>query len=176
MRAILYQSCKLTSVQRHSSKYERRHALTDPYRTTLASCIKIPTFRLCKASVRRLEVCNAAPKGDSDGIGSQLGSGAGQAVLRIYAPVAVVLGILMLLDAAYSGDWSRIGAITKEQEVQLQGFVPVVISGHSLCAVVAGAISARRGEQGWPLRAAKTLASGVVGVVEVALLPDVVDR
>ena len=92
------------------------------------------------------------------------------AILRIWAPVAVVLGILMLLDAAYSGDWSRIGAITKEQELQLQNLVPVVVAGHGACAVAAGTISAGRGEN-WAPRAAKTMASGFVGLVEVALLP-----
>ena len=33
---------------------------------------------------------------------------------------AIALAVFALVDAAYSGDWSRIGAITKEQELTLQ--------------------------------------------------------
>ena len=33
---------------------------------------------------------------------------------------AIALAVFALVDAAYSGDWSRIGAITKEQELSLQ--------------------------------------------------------
>lgn len=76
----------------------------------------------------------------------------------------------MLLDAAYSGDWSRIGAITKEDEVFLQSLVPIVFFGHTLCAAAAGYISFNRGEN-WVPRALKTVASGFVGLVEVVLLP-----
>ena len=77
----------------------------------------------------------------------------------------------MFIDAGYSGDWSRIGALTKETELQLQGLLPVVVLGHGACAAVAGAISAKRGEN-WVPRAAKTMAGGFVTLVEVILLPD----
>ena len=93
-------------------------------------------------------------------------------LLRIWLPLAVFLGILMLIDAAYSGDWSRIGALSKEQELQLHKFVPIAIGGHAVCAVVAGSISKQRGESTWILRSVKTLASGFVGLVEVILLPE----
>lgn len=33
---------------------------------------------------------------------------------------AVFLVLFMMVDAGYSGDWSRIGAISKENEAQLQ--------------------------------------------------------
>lgn len=39
---------------------------------------------------------------------------------RVWLQVGVVLVIFMLIDAAYSGDWSRIGVITSDQEVQLK--------------------------------------------------------
>lgn len=39
---------------------------------------------------------------------------------RVWLQLGVVLLVLMLIDAAYSGDWSRIGVLTKEQEGQLQ--------------------------------------------------------
>ena len=96
-------------------------------------------------------------------------------MLRIYIPTALVLSGLMLLDAAYSGDWVRIGALTTDQELQLQGIVqwitPIAIVGHSGLAVAAGVISARRGEV-WAPRAFKTLIAGFVGLVEVVLVPE----
>jgi hypothetical protein len=91
-------------------------------------------------------------------------------LFEVALPGAVVIGILALLDAAYSGDWSRIGAITVEQEAQLRALVPVAAGGHAACAACAAVVSARRGER-WAPRAAKTLASGFVGLLEVALVP-----
>jgi len=112
--------------------------------------------------------------GDSEGANpliAELRAAAATPLLQVWLPIAVVLGILMVLDAAYSGDWSRIGAITKEQEVQLQGFVPIIVGGHGACAAAAGVISARRGER-WVPRAVKTLGAGFVGLIEVALVPE----
>lgn len=77
----------------------------------------------------------------------------------------------MLLDAAYSGDWSRIGAISKAQEQFLQGIVPVAVGGHAACAVAAGVISQRRGEE-WGPRAVKTFFGGIVTLIEVAAVPE----
>lgn len=39
---------------------------------------------------------------------------------RIWLQLGVVLLLLMLVDAGFSGDWSRIGAITTEQEAALR--------------------------------------------------------
>jgi hypothetical protein len=39
---------------------------------------------------------------------------------RVWAQLGVVLLLLMGLDAGFSGDWSRIGVLTTEQEQQLQ--------------------------------------------------------
>ena len=58
---------------------------------------------------------------------------------------AVVLGIVMLVDAGYSGDWSRIGAITKDLETELKGIAPLVGAFHLLCAPIAGVVASRRG-------------------------------
>lgn len=80
--------------------------------------------------------------------------------------------MLMLFDAAGSGDWSRIGVITKEQELQLQAFVPIAIGAHVMCCVGAGYISKQRGESSWLSRSIKALVSGLVGVAEVILLPE----
>lgn len=92
-------------------------------------------------------------------------------ILRTYLPLAVVLGISMLVDAAYSGDWSRIGAISHEMEVQLQSIVPLVAVGHGICAIGSGMVSARRGESRWPWRALKALGGGFVTLLEVFLMP-----
>jgi len=95
-----------------------------------------------------------------------------EAALRLYLPIVVILGMSMLVDAAYSGDWSRIGAITKAQEKELQGIFRIALVGHAVCAVVAASLSSRRGDKTWALRGAKVLATGFVGLVEVALLPE----
>jgi hypothetical protein len=92
-------------------------------------------------------------------------------IYRYWLQGAVVLGLLGLIDAAYSGDWSRIGVITKEQELFLQQFAVIAVTGHLGLGVVAGVISSRRGEQ-WLPRAAKTAAVGFMALLEVILLPD----
>jgi hypothetical protein len=97
-------------------------------------------------------------------------------LLRIFLPLAVVLGILMFIDAGFSGDWSRIGAITREQESELRSLLPVVVGGHGVCAIVAAAVSLRRNEPNWALRGLKTLAGGFVTLVEVLLVPDTAGR
>lgn len=51
----------------------------------------------------------------------------------------------MLVDAAYSGDWSRIGAISKDTETQLKGVAPLVGAFHLFCAPVAAVVASRRG-------------------------------
>jgi hypothetical protein len=91
---------------------------------------------------------------------------------RVYLPFAVAAGMCMLFDAADSGDWSRIGVISKETERVLQGIVPIAIGGHAVCALVAGYISKQRGEASYMTRSIKALAAGVVGLVEVILLPE----
>lgn len=83
-----------------------------------------------------------------------------------------LVGVAMLIDAAYSGDWSRIGAITKEQETYLQSFAPIAVGGHALCAVIAAAVSRSREEPNWALRGLKTLGGGIVTLIEVLALPD----
>lgn len=56
------------------------------------------------------------------------------------AEVVVLLGMLALTDAAYSGDWSRIGAISADTEPVLQKLTIIAWSGHALCAALAAAI------------------------------------
>ena len=48
---------------------------------------------------------------------------------------------LGLVDAAYSGDWSRIGIISQEQEIVLQQAVVVVAAIHSIEGLISAAIA-----------------------------------
>jgi len=49
----------------------------------------------------------------------------------------VVLAILALLDCGWSGDWSRIGAVTQENEAQARWLcVNVVFPAHCVTALV----------------------------------------
>ena len=43
---------------------------------------------------------------------------------------AIAVGIIAIIDAAYSGDWSRIGFINKEVEAQLQSFLVALGGWH----------------------------------------------
>lgn len=62
----------------------------------------------------------AASGGDREGAASAAVQLVGSPLYRVWLQLGVVLVIFMLIDAAYSGDWSRIGVISKEQEQQLQ--------------------------------------------------------
>ena len=62
-----------------------------------------------------------------------------------HAQVLLLWGLFMLVDAAYSGDWSRIGAISKELEAQLKGIAPLVGGFHLFCAPVAAVVASKRG-------------------------------
>jgi len=58
---------------------------------------------------------------------------------------AVVVAELGLVDAAYSGDWSRIGIITSEQELQLQQAVLIIAAIHGVEAAIAAYIAKGKG-------------------------------
>jgi hypothetical protein len=75
---------------------------------------------------QQLQQCSASGGG---GGGSDLDGESGSLTIfklvssplyRVWLQSAVVLFILMAIDAAYSGDWSRIGVLTHEQEAKLQ--------------------------------------------------------
>ncbi|KAI3423954.1 hypothetical protein D9Q98_009788 [Chlorella vulgaris] len=89
---------------------------------------------------------------------------------RVWLQSAVVLFILMAIDAAYSGDWSRIGVLTHEQEAKLQQALTALGFFHIACGTVAAVVSRRRSEA-WVPRTAKVLAVGFLALVEVLVLP-----
>jgi len=71
----------------------------------------------------------------------------------------------MVFDAAWSGDWSRIGAITKETEAALKPVSGAIVAVHLASAGVAWTAAGRRGKApAWPV--AKALAVGVLAAVE----------
>lgn len=91
-----------------------------------------------------------------------------------FVEAAFALAIFAYFDAAFSGDWSRIGVITVEQEAALKAFAPVVVGGHGLEAALAYGIASRRG---WAAKdaaiiAVKTFLAGTVCLVEAALAED----
>ena len=58
---------------------------------------------------------------------------------------AVFLIVLAGVDAAYSGDWSRVGVISKETEDSLKPLVIGLAAFHIGCAVVAARIASSKG-------------------------------
>jgi len=83
-----------------------------------------------------------------------------------YGQAGIVVVILGLVDAGWSGDWSRIGTITPEQEQQCRDFAGILGIVHVVCASSAAVIAKRRG-QDWIKPFAKTLVVGVTPLVEV---------
>ena len=79
--------------------------------------------------------------------------------------IAVFLIVFMVFDAAFSGDWSRIGAISKDTEAALKPVAGAIAVVHVISAGVAWQAVAGRGGQ--PLvPAAKALAVGFLAAVE----------
>ena len=62
----------------------------------------------------------------------------------------VALVILAAVDAAYSGDWSRIGAISKDTELWLQSAVGVLAVWHILMGAAACIIANQNGRPALP--------------------------
>ncbi len=60
---------------------------------------------------------------------------------------AILLVILAAVDAAYSGDWSRIGAISKDTELWLQSAVRTLGIWHLANGIAAYIIA---DQNGWP--------------------------
>lgn len=85
---------------------------------------------------------------------------------------AVFVGVLAAVDAGYSGDWSRIGVISQQDEATLQQLLPSLAAFHVFCAVVSG-IAAKLGNRQvkWPV--AKAMLVGGLAMFEQLLqLPE----
>jgi hypothetical protein len=58
---------------------------------------------------------------------------------------AVVVVILAAIDAAYSGDWSRIGVIPHEAELALRPLLGLLGAFHIFCGVIAAIAASNKG-------------------------------
>eukprot|EP00877_Chromochloris_zofingiensis_P003540 jgi/Chrzof1/13187/Cz07g23110.t1 len=86
---------------------------------------------------------------------------------RAYLAIEVIELVVLLgvVDAAYSGDWSRIGALTKDTELLLQKVVLIIAAGHTLTGIAAGVVAHSRGVN-WAVPAAKGFLFGALGLYE----------
>ena len=84
--------------------------------------------------------------------------------------IAIVLALSMAVDAGYSGDWSRIGAITTDQEAFIRAFLVFVAVAHGVLGVVAYDIALKRGRDrgGAVLAFLKVFVVGFTALVEVS--------
>lgn len=56
-----------------------------------------------------------------------------------------MLVILAAIDAAYSGDWSRIGVISKDVELGLRPLLGLLGIFHIFCGTIAAVAASRKG-------------------------------
>mmetsp|Transcript_4219 Transcript_4219/g.8458 ORF Transcript_4219/g.8458 Transcript_4219/m.8458 type:complete len:184 (+) Transcript_4219:83-634(+) len=92
--------------------------------------------------------------------------------VTVYIPAMICVLILMYIDAAYSGDWSRIGIISKSQEEFLRQFAIISVVIHGGLGIGAASISKRRGEKTYLSRGLKTFIVGIVGFSEVLYITE----
>ena len=79
--------------------------------------------------------------------------------------IAIFLVVFMVFDAAWSGDWSRIGAISKDTEAALKPVTFAITAVHLASAGVAFTAASGRGKSP-TLPVLKALAVGVLAGVE----------
>jgi len=87
-----------------------------------------------------------------------------------FAPAQVGVAVVLagVVDAGYSGDWSRIGAITTAQEGAIRAFCVFVAVAHGALGVVAYDIARRRNVMDPRWAFVKTFVVGTLALVEVA--------
>lgn len=91
--------------------------------------------------------------------------------LYLAVEIAELLVILMLIDAGYSGDWTRIGAITPDVEALLQKIGAFVVISHFGVGCVAAYYANSRGRP-WAAPFFKGWAFGALGLKEVMVNTD----
>lgn len=87
-------------------------------------------------------------------------------LFNTYLHLLVFVLILGFVDAGYSRDWTRIGAISPELEQQLRDLAVVLGEVHVACALVAGAVATKRNLPVAPA-VAKTALVGFLALCEV---------
>ena len=89
-----------------------------------------------------------------------------QPYLRV-VQTGIVVVLSMITDAGFSGDWSRIGAITTTQEGYARSFIAFVCAAHGALGVVAYDVAKQRGlNPYWAF--AKTFVIGFTAFCETA--------
>jgi len=116
---------------------------------------------------RRRSPTSAAASGDDDAapLLAALADISRTPLYRGPLQVAVFLVVFMIFDAAWSGDWSRIGAISKETEAALKPVTGAICAVHLASAGVAWTAASRRGRSP-TVPTLKALAVGVLAGVE----------
>ena len=148
-------------------------------------CRRVPLDRHVRGSGRILIVCRAKNKATKSGSKSQASQVDMQVPfgldltdplikksVTVYIPVLISVLILMYIDAAYSGDWSRIGIISQSQEEFLRQFFIISVAIHGGLGIGAAVISKRRGEKTYLSRGLKTFIVGIVAFSEVLYITE----
>jgi len=65
--------------------------------------------------------------------------------LYVAAEIVVLAAQLALVDAAFSGDWSRIGVITQDTELLLQKVVAFIVIAHTVVALLTAQLASKKG-------------------------------
>ena len=66
-----------------------------------------------------------------------------------FAPLQASIAVALagVVDAGYSGDWSRVGALTTEQEAWTRRFVAFVAVAHGVVGAIARDVALKRGAE-----------------------------
>jgi len=86
-----------------------------------------------------------------------------------FGPLQLAIAVVLagIVDAGWSGDWSRIGALTKGQEANARAFIEFVCVAHAVVALAARDVAIKRGRDGtWAF--AKTFVVGFMGFVDAS--------
>uniref|UniRef100_A0A383V7M4 DUF7887 domain-containing protein n=1 Tax=Tetradesmus obliquus TaxID=3088 RepID=A0A383V7M4_TETOB len=142
--------------------------------------------RAVRVAAEKVKVTGATVKSTRTSQKAQPGSGSSSsssgvlsAFNKLYSPLNGLVGTPIyfglqlvelvitvgIVDAAYSGDWSRIGAISKETELQLQQVVWVLLGVKALCGVAAAFVAKEAG-RGWVAPLAKGILFGSLALYE----------
>lgn len=86
-----------------------------------------------------------------------------------FGPLQIAIAVVLagVVDAGWSGDWSRIGALTKAQEANARAFIEFVCVAHAAVALAARDVAIKRGRDGtWAF--CKTFVVGFMGFVDAS--------
>ena len=122
-------------------------------------------FRPLRASAGHEDETYTPRNGVSD-VSSVLTTVADARWFNTYLHLGVFVFVLGFIDAGYSRDWTRIGAITPELEQKLRDLAVVLGEVHIVAAAAAGVVASKRNLP-VPAAVAKTLLIGFLAFCEV---------